>query len=173
MIALPLNIAAPTDKDHNLLNMPRMKMVNTFVGWLQQGRYEDVESAAVAANPEGPANIARANAYVGVEDLVHFLCDSFSPAVSYAICVGKLHKSESGELNMGEGLVQRPRSGTTKQQRQAMFPDKEAGLVKLFTDEPGTYDLKERGKDQRGRVCYSVRMTIVDLADDSDSSHDE
>ena len=88
---------------------------------------------------------ASTNDFVRVEDLVHHISKSLSPAGSYILCTGKNHRGgkRNAVLDYGEKYVQR--QGAELDLKLQDFAHKERGLVAFFMNQPGVYDLELDG----------------------------
>lgn len=132
----------------------RSFLINRFLTWLQSQRF--------AAEISRATNDAASNKYVGLEDLVHFIDASLSPAAAYILCTGR-----QGPNNFGEKLVQAS-IGAAEHQRAKHFQDKEDGLFNFFDVDPANFELENNGCDQAGRVLWSVRKPWIEIDDESE-----
>jgi len=110
------------------------------------------------------------NDFVRVEDLVHYISRSLSPAGSYIISTGKRYRNEH-TMDYGEKYVQK--QGLTETKKLQNFALKEQGLVDFFLDHPGTYDLEGEGSNPRNRLKKNYKVRLVVLVVDSDSDDEE
>jgi len=109
------------------------------------------------------------NDWVCVEDLVHHVSKSLSPAGSYIICKGTQHLAKNGVKDYGEKYVQK--QGASEDEQFQDFAEKERGLVQFFKKNPGAYDLELFRNNQtmyKNTNSYRVKLSVVDLLDSSD-----
>lgn len=114
-----------------------------------------------------PGNEAYTNDFVRVEDIVHFICQSLSPAASFIVCTGK-EKVHGSVRNYGEKHVQN--QGACTAEKKMDFQKKEAGLVDFFQSQPGTFELEFDGIDQTmfNERNYKVRLVVLELSSDDE-----
>jgi hypothetical protein len=148
----PLPLCELFTTDGTVIKTTRMEMVDRFMIWMRNGRYEKVDDFATAG----------VNESVGTEDLVHFINQTLSPAAAYAICTGKTVPG-----NFGEKLVQRMKP--SENEKNYLFDEKEQGLLKYFKSKPEAYELAENGKDGKNRQLYCVKAVAIEISSDSDS----
>ena len=109
------------------------------------------------------------NDWVCVEDLVHHVSKSLSPAASYMLCTGMQHHADNNVKDYGEKYVQK--QGASEDEQFQDFALKESGLVQFFKINPGVYDLELFRNNQtmyRNTNSYRVKLSVVDLLDSSD-----
>lgn len=122
---------------------------------------------------ERPA-VAGTNDFVRVEDIVHYICESLSPAGSYIICTGKSKKESktSGVLvhNYGERNVQKTRA--SKREKFQDYAEKERQLVAFLQSEPGVYDLEFVGRDKNRlpNENYKVKLAVLEIGSSDEDS---
>jgi hypothetical protein len=108
------------------------------------------------------------NDWVCVEDLVHHVSKSLSPAASYILCTGQ-HHANNDVKDYGEKYVQK--QGASEDEQFQDFADKESGLVQFFKNNPGVYNLELYRNNQtmyRNTKSYRVKLAVVDLLDSGD-----
>ena len=137
----------------------RLRGIMTFCRKLNDARVDliDSERFQQAALPTTSV-FGSANDFVRVEDMVHLICESLSPAGSYIMCTGGAKK-----CNYGEVTVQR--TNATVVQRKQDFVAKERGLVAFFKSEPGKFELELHSVNHNRDPSenFQVRFAVVDL----------
>lgn len=125
---------------------------------------------AAGRNPPPQAPQVLTNDWVCVEDLVHHISKSLSPAASYILSTGVQHQNaDNGVKNYGEKYVQK--QGASKDEQFQNFAEKENGLVQFFQKHPGVYDLELFRKNQnkyKNKNSYRVKLSVIELLDSSD-----
>mmetsp|Transcript_53985 Transcript_53985/g.80495 ORF Transcript_53985/g.80495 Transcript_53985/m.80495 type:complete len:267 (+) Transcript_53985:508-1308(+) len=152
----------------------RKQAINTFLRSVKNERFDLTQKNIIDIVEEGvnnPRDVAgtsqdTTNDFVRVEDLVHFICKSLSPAGSYIICVGRSKEPD----NYGEKIIQD--LDAKKNKRFLDYATKEKGLVNYFKSDPEDYDLEQDGIDPKRnpKENFKVRFRVFDLSSDSDSS---
>jgi len=155
----------------------RKQAINTFLRSVKNERFDLTQKNIIdiidiveegVNNPRDVAGTSQdtTNDFVRVEDLVHFICKSLSPAGSYIICVGRSKEPD----NYGEKIIQD--LDAKKNKRFLDYATEEKGLVNYFKSDPEDYDLEQDGIDPKRnpKENFKVRFRVFDLSSDSDSS---
>jgi hypothetical protein len=109
------------------------------------------------------------NDWVCVEDIVHHVSKSLSPAASYILCTGMQHHAKNDVNDYGEKYVQK--QGASEDEQFQDFAEKESGLVQFFKNNPGVYNLELYRNNQamyRNTKSYRVKLAVVDLLESGD-----
>ena len=149
----------------------RRRAVATFL-WNVSSHRIDLEDGRhleeIMAGNSSTNKTTNANEYIDVQDIVHFICESLSPAASYLLCSGKEKRASNGVRNYDEMFVQQV--GVSQKDKFKDYVEKEMGLVDFFKSEPGTYDLKLECIDptKNPPENYKVRFAVLELDDSSE-----
>lgn len=148
----------------------RKQAIQAFVKQINSARIDKSNADRIQQANQGEPVIIHssdANDFVRVEDIVHFICKSVSPAASYIICTGKEKQG-----NYGERQVQR--FGFSLEDGLQDYAVKERELVSFFKAEPGCYDIELDGYDEtrQPRENYKVKFAVFVIDSDSDSDSD-
>jgi hypothetical protein len=155
---MPLNVL--------LQKSVRLQAIIAFFRRVGENRVDLSTATRLHQASEGEAITApvhNLDAFARVEDIVHYICRSVSPAASYIICNGKEKKGNYGEKEF-------QCVGLSEEKGLQDYADKERGLVRFFAQEPGTFDLVLDSIDTTRKPSknYKVRFTVMSLDSDSD-----
>jgi hypothetical protein len=143
----------------------RISAITTFFRNVNTTRFDLTtaqlaEQANAGVAQTGPGGSMIEDVYA--QDIVHYICESLSPAASYIICTGRMKPGNYGEVSV-------QRSGAPHAEKFQDYYDKERGLVAHFMAEPGSFDLELVIVDpkRRSKENYKVKFVVVQLIDDS------
>lgn len=144
----------------------RRTAVVTFFRNVSTARF-DLTSSELAKQASEGVSITTADGggsmidFMRVEDIVHYLCESLSPAASYIVCTGRMKPG-----NYGEVAVQS--TGGSNAEKFQDYCEKERGLVNFFMSEPGNFELELDGVDPKKRPKENYKVKFAVLLLDSD-----